>query len=71
MATAAERAAERRAKAAEPGEDAIILSCRLKNGGFESSIEVPLYATREQMDNFAKQWLGLMDAGIKIGQRKS
>ena len=54
----------------EPREDAIILSCRLKNGGFESSIQVPLYATREEMNNFAKQWLAMMDAGINIGQGK-
>ena len=48
--------------------DAIILSCRLKSGKFESSIEVPLYATQAEMNDFAKRWLDMMHAGIKIGQ---
>lgn len=68
--TAAERAAARKAgwaKPVEPEQDAIILSCKLKSGAFESHIEVPLYATREQMDDFAARWLSMMDAGIKIG----
>lgn len=75
-ATAQEKAAERRQAWADklspisPKDDAIILTCKLKSGQFESSIEVPLYATREEMNNFAMQWLALMDAGIKIGQNK-
>lgn len=70
--SAAKDAAARRAKWSEPaplGEDCIILSCKLKNGGFESHIEVPLYASREEMDDFAAKWMLMMDAGIKIGQR--
>jgi len=63
--------AGRRAKteaATRPQADTIILSCKLKSGLFESSIEVPLYSTQEEMNRFAMAWLGLMDAGIKIGQ---
>lgn len=52
-----------------PIQDAIVLSCRLKSGLFESQIEVPLYATREEMDRFVMAWLGMMDQGIKIGQQ--
>ena len=50
--------------------DSIILSCRLKSGAFESSIEVPLTATKEEMDDFAASWLKLMETGVKIGQSK-
>ena len=66
-------AAARRAKWAKPPvtdeNDAIILSCRLKSGKFESSIEVPMYASQEEMNEFALRWLSMMDAGIKIGQK--
>ena len=65
--------AARRAKYEQPpvndDNDAIILSCRLKSGKYESSIEVPLYATKEEMNEFTLRWLSMMDAGIKIGQK--
>lgn len=48
--------------------DAIVLSVRLKSGGFESHIEVPVHATRAEIDKFMSAWLELMDAGIKMGR---
>jgi len=59
------------AAATKPVEDVIILSCRLKSGLFESSIEVPLYASVEEMDRFVQAWLAMMDQGIKIGHGHS
>lgn len=49
--------------------DSIILSVRLRSGKFESSIEVPMYATPAEMREFAMTWLQLMDQGIKLGQK--
>lgn len=71
---AARRAKTAAAEAAITSDenDSIILSCRLKSGKFESSIEVPLYATQAEMNEFAAQWLQMMYLGVKIGQgRKS
>lgn len=51
-------------------EDSIILSVRLKSGGFESTIEVPLHSKREEIDRLTSAWLDLMDAGIKMGQSR-
>lgn len=56
---------------AEQQGDSIILSCRLKSGQFESSIEVPLYSSREELDRFVMSWLAMMDQGVKIGQRSA
>jgi hypothetical protein len=51
-------------------QDSIIMSVRLRSGKFESSIEVPMYATPDEMREFAMAWLKLMEYGIKIGQGK-
>jgi hypothetical protein len=48
--------------------DSIIMSVRLRSGKFESSIEVPMYATPSEMKEFVMAWLQLMEHGIKIGQ---
>lgn len=48
--------------------DSIILSVKLRSGRFESSIEVPLYASDEEKKEFVAQWLNLMEAGVKIGR---
>ncbi len=46
--------------------DTIVLSVRLKSGGFESSIELPIDATPERRDACVKQWLGMMQAGLAM-----
>lgn len=46
----------------------MILSVRLANGHFESSIQIPITATAAERDAFVLAWLGLMDAGVKVGQ---
>lgn len=51
-------------------DDSLIMSIRLKSGRFESSIEVPLYATNEERKAFVAQWLNLMEAGIKVGSTR-
>lgn len=67
---AGRREALERAKAAtlQSGEDAIILAVRLKSGGFESQVEVPVSCTPEERDRFVEAWLNLMAAGVQIGQ---
>jgi hypothetical protein len=55
-------------RAIPPGPDAILLSVRLRNGGFESQVEVPVESTKEEIDEFVLSWLALMQAGIKLGQ---
>jgi hypothetical protein len=59
---------ERIARAAAAGEDVMVLSCRLKNGGFESCVEMPLRAMREQMGGLITHWLAMIDAGAKMTQ---
>lgn len=51
--------------------DAVILSVKLRSGGFESSIECPVNATRADMDDFVASWLKLMEMGLKIAKDKS
>ncbi len=46
--------------------DSVILSVRLKSGGFESSIELPVQTTPERRDECVKQWLGMMQAGLAM-----
>lgn len=46
--------------------DTIVLSVRLKSGGFESSIEVPIDAAPERRDACVRQWLGMMQAGLAM-----
>ena len=56
--------------AVEPKEDGIILSVKLKSGGFESSLEVPVSATEDERDRFVMAWLKLMEAGLAVAQAK-
>lgn len=49
-------------------DDSIIMSVRLKSGLFASSIEVPVYSTQEQREEFVAQWLLMMEAGLRVGQ---
>lgn len=51
----------------EPEDDTVIMSIKLRSGRFESSIEVPLFATEEEKKEFVEKWLDLMAVGIKIG----
>lgn len=53
---------------ATPDQDTVILSVRLVSGHFESTIHIPVSATKEERDAFVLAWLGLMDAGVKVGQ---
>lgn len=50
-------------------DDTLIMSVKLRSGRFESSIEVPLYATDDERKEFIEQWLNLMGAGIRCGQQ--
>lgn len=50
-------------------DDSIIMSIKLKSGRFESSIEVPLFATDEERKEFVNQWLNLMEAGLRCGHQ--
>lgn len=54
-------------------DDSVILSVRLASGRFESSIQVPLFASDDEKQTFVEAWLKLMEAGIKCGRehRKS
>lgn len=52
----------------EEKDDSIILSVRLASGRFESSIQVPLFATDAEKEAFVGAWLKLMEAGIKCGR---
>jgi hypothetical protein len=55
-------------KEIEEKDDMLIMSVRLASGRFESSIQVPLFATEDEKREFVDQWCGLMLAGLKCGQ---
>ena len=38
--------------------------------GFESSLEVPEDCTKEQFDEFAKQWLKMMHTALQVVQSR-
>lgn len=48
--------------------DSIIVSIKLRSGKFEGSIEVPLYATKQEREDFIDQWLHMMEIGLKVGE---
>lgn len=50
--------------------DAIMLSVKLRSGGFESSIEVPVDASKSEMDEFVSSWLKMMEMGLKLAKGK-
>jgi hypothetical protein len=50
-------------------DDVLIMSIRLASGRFESSIQVPLFASKEEREEFVAQWLNLMEAGLRCGQQ--
>lgn len=46
----------------------LIMSVKLSNGHFESSVEVPLVCTDDEKRAFVDAWLKLMEAGIACGR---
>lgn len=49
-------------------DDSLILSVRLASGRFESSIQVPLFATDAEKEAFVDAWMKLMEAGVRCGR---
>lgn len=52
----------------EEESDDLILSVKLANGHFESSIRLPLHAADTEKKAFVDAWLDLMQAGIQVGK---
>lgn len=50
--------------------DAIVLSVRLKSGGFESSLEIPTTADAEVRDAAVRQWLDMMSVGVRCAEAR-
>ena len=48
--------------------DTVIISVKLRSGAFESTIEVPIGATKAEFDQFKRSWLAMMMAGIEAGR---
>lgn len=42
----------------------------VKADGFESSLNVPEDCTKEQFDEFARQWLQMMRTALAVSQNK-
>lgn len=47
-------------------DDVVIVSIQLKSGKFNSTIQVPLYATEERKREFVESWLSLMGMALKF-----
>lgn len=39
---------------------------RVSDGSYESRLEMPVTATKEQIDNFAKMWIGALSQAVAI-----
>lgn len=48
-------------------DDELIMSIRLKSGRFASEIQVPLFATDAERQDFVAAWFKMMEAGIRCG----
>ena len=44
------------------------LSVRLTDDRFESKVVIPLDATDDERQDLVDAWIGLMDAGVKVGR---
>lgn len=47
-------------KPSEPEEEVAVLSVRLRSGNFESSVSIPLNASKEVKDKAVGQWLKMI-----------
>ena len=47
--------------------DALIFSVRLKSGGFESSVELPMPTTEAEFQRVVESWLSIMRTGFQVG----
>lgn len=48
--------------------DTLVMSVKLRSGRFESTIEVPLFASENEAKAFVEQWMELMKMGLSLGK---
>ena len=45
--------------------DILIMTVKLASGKFESTIQIPLFASEDSKQQFVEAWLNLMQMGLK------